>query len=139
MLPNETHVRTLTTLQRPLKSSCNAFSLAFAHANGLVLVDLIQKSLILNASLRDLYGGTSPLSCASLASSGSSQAPPIPGYRQEHHGVAAVSVSHQQWPIPGSAASTNATMSQQFNCSLDQRVSFNQFCIPFQKRLSLQS
>lgn len=33
-------------------------SLCYAHENGIVLVDIIQKCIIMNATLSDLYGGT---------------------------------------------------------------------------------
>lgn len=34
-------------------------SLAYSHENGIVLIDLIQKCVIMNATLSDLYGGNS--------------------------------------------------------------------------------
>lgn len=37
----------------------NSFRLAYAHENGIVLVDIIQKCVIINATLNDLYGGVS--------------------------------------------------------------------------------
>lgn len=42
----------------------NLTRLAYAHENGIVLVDIIQKCVIINANLGELYGGASSLAAS---------------------------------------------------------------------------
>lgn len=66
IIQKQTHLLLLSTslsnvnvsqnVLRPVSIGSSSLRLAYSHENGLVLVDIIQKCIILNATLGDLYG-----------------------------------------------------------------------------------
>lgn len=62
-IDKNTDARAQPTLNQPTGNTWPV-SLAYTHENGVVLVDLIQKCVIMNATMSDLYGGNNNIMVA---------------------------------------------------------------------------
>lgn len=94
---------TQKTSQHHVNQTANTNRLAYSHENGVVLVDVIQKCVILSANIADLYGEASSVGARDLYASQPFSSGSISQQQQQHH-------YHHQQAAPSLSSAGNSNI-----------------------------